>query len=112
MAKRGQGSGAATAARDQPCVRTVGNQHQKNPNNDAYWRSRGMSERPADWHERWQSEQQSEQQKNNTQAGQAAVQHRQSQLNRHHVNYWLTRHYDDAKAQRFASQGCDDDGSY
>jgi hypothetical protein len=26
--------------------------NQLNPNNDAYWQSRGFDERPGDWHER------------------------------------------------------------
>ena len=30
--------------------------NQLNPNNDAYWESRGWDERPDDWHERIRDE--------------------------------------------------------
>ena len=100
----------ATAARNRRCVRThaSGNQQQQNPNNDAFWRTRGWSERPADWRERWLREKQ----QRNSPAGQASTQNREGQRNRNHVNYWLARGYDFATAKRFASQGCDDDGYY
>lgn len=36
--------------------RTDNKSLQNNPNNDAYWRARGYSERPSDWQERSQRE--------------------------------------------------------
>lgn len=34
--------------------------NQTNPNNDAYWQSRGWDERPEDWSERKEEEEQKE----------------------------------------------------
>ena len=34
--------------------------NQMNPNNDAYWESRGFEERPEDWEDKSESEEQEE----------------------------------------------------
>lgn len=36
-----------------PLARDIHRSRQLNPNNDAFWRSRGESGRPADWQQRW-----------------------------------------------------------